>query len=161
MQKLASASCRSFCSSQASNKTLLWVSDSKMIAVNPHSSSWTMEHLYRPDFNWKHYANNSVLRMASLYSFAVTENTKCRGTLTVLLFKTTQSLLSSLARQVSFYVGGEGFIAAFSSRIWKRSRRLLCCCPEPCTSFLLRRICYRLCKEQKGYWMWPVYVTFT
>lgn len=53
----------------------------------------------------------------------------------MLLFKTTQSLLSSLAKQVSFYVGGEGFIAAFSSRIWKTSRRLLCCCPEPCTSF--------------------------
>ena len=54
--------------------------------------------------------------------------------LIVLLFKTKPSLFSSLAKQVSFYVGGR-VVAVFSVRVWKRSRRLLCGCPEPRTSF--------------------------
>lgn len=54
--------------------------------------------------------------------------------LIVLLLKTKQSLLSSFAKQVSFYVC-EGFVAVLSSGVWKMSRRLLCSCPEPHTSF--------------------------
>lgn len=79
--------------------------------------------------------------MAALYALyasddnlIITKNTESRGILVVLLLETKQSLLSSFAKPVRFYVC-EGFVAVLSSGVWKMSRRLLCSCSEPHTSF--------------------------
>lgn len=61
MQKLLLDSCRSSCFSQDLDKILLWISDSQLIAENPHDLSGTVEHPHHPDFNWKCCVNNSVL----------------------------------------------------------------------------------------------------
>lgn len=62
----------------------------------------------------------------------ITENTRSRPIIIELLFKTKQSFLSYFAKRVSF-LGGLGVLFFFKHL--ERSRRLLCCCPEPRTSF--------------------------
>lgn len=88
------------------------------------------------------------------------QETKCRCILTVLLFKTKQSLLNSFAKPVVFYICGR-FVAGFSLRVWKTSGKFLCCCPDPHTSFFAGKNLLQALQKTKGLLLRPVFRTFT
>lgn len=91
MQNLVPVSCRLSCFSQASDKIVLWLTDSEMMAVNPHT------------FIIQVLIGSAMQRIRCCscfgrHHFAITESTKCRPMLIVLLFKAKQSHLNYFYR---------------------------------------------------------------